>query len=218
MARARVHDLDDLFDVAEHMVTEAGSAGLTLRGLAQVAGVSNGSIYHAFSSKEELLARMWLRAAGRFLDVLSERVRSAREGAGGSGADVVVQAALAPVECAERYPGAARLFFGQRSDQLFSEGVPDAVVRELDDVQRTFRSLLIELAELMWDRRDRVAVDAITACVVELPGGLVRRRLLTDGSVDPLTRSRVEAATRAILALPLPARPGTAPSVRKARR
>ncbi len=68
MPRPRTHDVDDLLDVAEQIVTDAGPSGLTLRGLASAAGVSNGSIYHAFSSKDELLARVWLRTGNCHLE------------------------------------------------------------------------------------------------------------------------------------------------------
>lgn len=62
MARARRHSLEDLLDVAEQLVTSGDPTGLTLRALATGAGASNGTIYHAFRSKEELLARLWLRS------------------------------------------------------------------------------------------------------------------------------------------------------------
>ena len=58
--------LDRLLDVAEQF-PPGDPDGLTLRRLAAEAGVSNGSIYHAFSSKEELLAKVWVRAAWRLL-------------------------------------------------------------------------------------------------------------------------------------------------------
>ena len=205
MPRPRTHDLDDLLDVAEQIVTDAGPSGLTLRGLASAAGVSNGSIYHAFSSKDELLARVWLRTAQRFLRMQTEHVEAALAGSQSSesGVEAVVQAALTPVDFAEEHPVAARLFFMQRRDRLVSLDLPESLTEELNSVQTTFTGVLKRLADAVWHRHDRAAVAAITACVVDLPSGLLRRQLESGPGLDEHTGPRIAAATRAILALPL---------------
>lgn len=211
MARQRLHSLDDLLDVAEEIVTGGDPAGLTLRGLATATGASNGTIYHAFSSKDQLLAQVWLRAWGRLNDHLVEAVE-AGAGSGQSGEDVVVAAALAPVTFVRRYPTSARLFFAQRRDQLFSGDLPPEVQAELQSVQQGFVELMITLARSMWTRADRDAVEAIAVCVVDLPTGLLRRRLLEGQVADEVTRARLEAAVRAVLAIPLPPHTGRNPS------
>ncbi len=207
MPRPRTHDLDDLLDVAEQVVTDGGPGALTLRRLASVAGVSNGSIYHAFSSKDELLARIWLRAAQRFLHMQATRVEAALadENASGSKVDAVVQAALSPVAFAARYPAAARLFFMQCRDQLVAAELPAWLVEQLQSVQTQFTDLLVRLADSLWQRHDRVAVETIATCLVDLPGGLLRRQLESAHELDHHAEPRIAAATRAILALPLPA-------------
>ena len=210
MGRSRTNDLDTLLDVAEQIVTSTGSAGLTLRRLATEAGVSNGSIYHSFSSKEELLAQVWARAARRLSTTLDARVTAALAGAptdAASATEAVVAAAVGPVEFATEHPAAARLFFMQRRDQLLSPDLPPAAAEELGAIQTTFTELLIALAQARWNRRDRVAVDAIATCVVDLPGGLIQRKLLAGIAPDDQTRAQIEAACRAILALELPPPP-----------
>ena len=206
MPRPRTHDVDELLDVAEQIVTDAGPSGLTLRRLASAAGVSNGSIYHAFSSRDELLARVWLRTAQRFLRMQADRVEAALAGADSSeaGVDTVVQAALTSVDFAEEHPVAARLFFMQRRERLLAPDLPEALAAELKSVQTTFTGVLKRLADAVWHRHDRAAVEAITACVVDLPTGLIRRQLESGPGLDEATGPRIAAATRAILALPLP--------------
>lgn len=205
MARARRHSLEDLLDVAEQLVTSGDPTGLTLRALATGAGASNGTIYHAFRSKEELLARLWLRATGRLGAIMEEAVCSAgdRAGDGSVGHEAVVGVATAPVLFARRHPVSAQLFFAQRSDQLFSADLAPEVVDALNEEHRRFSELLVALAERVWGRRDHVAVEAVAACVVDVPGGFLRRRLLDGHGVNAATESRIEAAVRAVLALPL---------------
>jgi AcrR family transcriptional regulator len=205
VARPRLHPLDDLLDIAERLVTSGDPAGLTLRGLAASAGASNGTIYHAFRSKEELLARLWLRATARLGAVMEEAVRSAGDGrvGGEAGREAVVAVAASPVVLARTHPASAQLFFAQRSDQLFSSDLAPAILAELETVQKRFVGLLTFLAEAVWQRSDHIAVEAIAACVVDVPGGLLRRRLLEGRTVDSATERRIEKAVRAILSEPL---------------
>lgn len=203
MPRPRLHSLDELLDVAERLVTTGDPTGLTLRGLASAAGASNGTIYHAFRSKEELLARLWLRATARLGAIMEEAVVPDGTRTGDAPHDAVVAVALAPVRLARSYPLSARLFFAQRRDQLFSADLAPEILGELAAIQERFRGLLVARARDVWDRTDPVAVEAITACVVDVPGGLLRRRLLEGRPADPATARRIEAAVRAILADPL---------------
>lgn len=208
MSRQRLHTLDDLLDVAEQIVTSGDPSGLTLRSLAAAAGASNGSIYHAFGSKDVLLARLWLRSWCRLGDLMAEAM--GEEPTNATGEDRVVAVALAPVEFVRRFPASARLFFAQRRDQLFSADLPPQIEAELAAVQQKFIELLITLARGVWDRGDRIAVEAIAVCVVDLPGGILRRCILEDREADEATAARLEAAVRAILAVPLEPRPSKA--------
>jgi AcrR family transcriptional regulator len=212
--RPRTHDLDSLLDVAEQIAGAAGPAGLTLRRLAAVASVSNGSIYHAFSSKEELLARVWARAARLLLTLQNARVEAAlanRVADEASAIEAVAAVAVAPVDFAIDHPAAARLFFMQRRDQLVAQNLPAPVADELEAIQADFTRLLIRLAQARWARHDRIAVEAIATCVVDLPGGLMHRKLLTGIQVDSQAKAQIDTACRAILGLELPA-PPTRPS------
>jgi len=197
MARPRLHSLEELLDVAEELITNGDQAGLTLRSLAVSSGASNGTIYHAFGSKEELLARLWLRASTRFGTLLDEARKDA------TGEDAVVAVATAPVTFTRRHPASAQLFFIQRSDQLFSPDLAPDIVASLDRDRKRFTSILVDLASGVWGRKDRLAVEAIATCVVDVPGGAIRRALIEGRDVDTATERRIEAAVRGILTVPL---------------
>ena len=201
MARPRLHPLDDLLDVAEQLVTNGDPAGLTLRALASRSGAPNGTIYHAFGSKEELLARLWLRATARLEMIMEEAVQSVHGSTAAQ--EAVVAVAVAPVVFTRRYPASAQLFFAQRSDQLFSDDLAPDIVTSLDAQQKRFTGLLIALAAGVWGRKDGIAVEAIAACVVDIPVGILRRALIEGRRVDDATERRIQAAVRAILTVPL---------------
>ncbi|MER6972804.1 TetR/AcrR family transcriptional regulator [Nocardioides sp. NPDC000445] len=208
MSRQRLHTLDDLLDVAEQIVTSGDPSGLTLRSLAAAAGASNGTIYHAFGSKDVLLARLWLRSWCRLGDLMAEAM--GERPMESTGEDAVVAVALTPVEFVRRFPASARLFFAQRRDQLFSADLPPEIETELNSVQEKFVEVLIALARGVWDRGDRVAVEAVAVCVVDLPGGILRRCILEDREADEATAARLEAAVRAVLTVPIEPRPAKA--------
>ncbi|MEU7789891.1 MULTISPECIES: TetR/AcrR family transcriptional regulator [unclassified Amycolatopsis] len=192
MPRPRVHDLDALLDVAERLVASSGYENVTVRGLATAAGVPNGTIYHAFGSLSELLARVWVRAATAFLDLQTSLVDAAE-----TPVDAVVAAAGTPALFADRRPDAARMLLKVRGDRLFGPELPDELADTLHALDNRLVALLVRLARLVWDRGDGLAVEVITTCVVDLPTAFFRRDL-----TDPLVRARLAAAVRAVLTVP----------------
>src|SRR5215207_4057720 len=125
MARPRLHAPETLLDVAEELVIEHGRSNLTVRALAGRAGASNGSIYHAFGSVENVVAKTWLHRAHQFLEV--QRTAVDAELAAGNPTGAVQAAADAPARLHEIEPSAARLLTVLRRDDVLTEGVAEAV-------------------------------------------------------------------------------------------
>ncbi|GAB3573125.1 TetR/AcrR family transcriptional regulator [Amycolatopsis endophytica] len=194
MPRPRVHDLDRLLDAAEQLVAEHDS--VSVRGLAAATGVSNGAIYHAFGSINALLGRVWLRAATDFLVLQAELADDAA-----TPVEAVVAAAGAPAVFAERRPHAARMLLTVKKDRLLGPDLPTELADELFALDKRVVALLVRLSKALWGRRDGVAVEVMTTCVVDLPTALFRRALTT-GAPGPDSRNRLAAAVRAVLAVP----------------
>jgi len=174
----------------------AGVPAVTIRAVAAASGMSNGAIYHSFGSRAELVARMWIRAARRFLDVQNELVDAALADGSGSDAAVqaVVRAAEAPAEFAERYPASSRLVSVLRHDEVLAAELPESVAAEVRAQHRGLVAVMRRLSAHLWQREDRRAVEVITACIVDLPTALLLSR---DRLADPDTRMRLRAAVRA---------------------
>ncbi|MFC0676085.1 TetR/AcrR family transcriptional regulator [Brachybacterium hainanense] len=71
MARPARFTDDDILDGAARALARSGPA-VTIAQIARTIDGPSGSIYHRFASREELLARLWLRAVGRFHEGLLE--------------------------------------------------------------------------------------------------------------------------------------------------
>ncbi|HEX7823513.1 MAG TPA: helix-turn-helix domain-containing protein [Mycobacterium sp.] len=204
MPRPRVYDLDAVLDAAESLAVEAGPAGVTTRAVAAAAGISNGAIYHNFGSRTELVARTWLRAARRFLDVQTELVDAALADTAAAPVDAVVAAAQAPAVFYERRRQSAQLVWRVQRDQLLGPDLPVSLAAELKDLDRQLIDLMVRLSSHLWDRRDGAAVDAITVCIVDLPTAIILSRNRISNS---WARDRLSAAVRAVLAdEPIPTR------------
>ncbi|WET78041.1 TetR/AcrR family transcriptional regulator [Amycolatopsis sp. QT-25] len=199
MPRPRVHDLERLLDAAEHLVVETGAHGVTVRSLAAAAGVSNGTIYHAFGSLGTLLAHVWLRAAGEFLDLQTTLADEVEDPVA-----AVVAAADTPAAFADLRPEAARLLITVKKEQVLGPQVPADLAADFLALDKRLITLLIALADRLWGRRDAQAVEVLTTCVVDLPTALFRRTLTAGEPISAASRARLAAAVRAILLLPPP--------------
>jgi len=203
MPRPRVYEHDRVLDAVEALAVASGPAGVTIRGISAAVGVSNGALYHSFGSRSGLVAHAWLRAGRRFLSVQSELVDDALAE---TPVAAVVAAADAPVAFAEQHPESSKLLWAVSRDELLDSDLNAEIATELSDLDRSLVGLMVRLATNLWDRKDALAVDAITTCIVDLPTAIVLNR----GRLgSPTARAQLHAAVRAVLDIgPPPVRKG----------
>jgi AcrR family transcriptional regulator len=197
MPRPRVHEPDRILDAVESIAVRSGPAAVTIRGVSAAVGVSNGALYHTFGSRSSLLGHAWLRAGRRFLTVQNTLVDQALlEADPQAPAAAVMAAADAPVVFAGQYPESAELLLTVRRKELVDSDLPEEIASEISDLNRLLIGLMIRLAVNLWDRKDALAVDTITTCIVDLPTAILlqRKRL---GSAT--ARAHLSAAVRAVL-------------------
>ncbi|WP_297697746.1 TetR/AcrR family transcriptional regulator [Mycobacterium sp.] len=197
MPRPRVHDPDVVLDTVEDLVARAGPSAVTIRAIGAAVGVSNGAVYHTFTSRGGLMGQAWLRAGRRFLAAQTALVDKAAAGSDADGpVAAVVAAADAPVVFTQQYPGSSTLLLRVRREEVLADDVPDDVADELRSLDKLLVALMVRLAVAVWDRKDAGAVDAITSCVVDLPTALLLRR---DRLGSATARAHLHAAVRAVL-------------------
>jgi len=202
MGRPRQHDLDQLLDQARRLWIEQGVGGVTIRALSAASGASNGAIYHAFGSRDGLLASVWTREADQFLAFQRTLVeRAMREG---DPADGLVAAALAPAAYAAQDDDGARLLLTATLGDLLTPELDRDRRRQLLRLQQELGGVVAELAEALWDRHDNAALTTVRYCVVDLPGALL---LKAQAVTDPVARHALERAVRGIASMPPPEAP-----------
>lgn len=189
-----MHEPDRVLDAVESLAVASGPAAVTIRAISAAVGVSNGALYHTFGSRAGLISRAWLRAGRRFLTVQNTLVDQALAEAGPTAS--VVAAADAPVVFAEQYPGSSKLLWAVSREDLSDSDLPDEITTELDDLNQLLVGLMIRLAVNLWDRKDALAVDAITTCIVDLPTAIVLNRHRLGNAT---AREHLRASVRAVL-------------------
>ncbi|BCZ24225.1 TetR/AcrR family transcriptional regulator [Mycobacterium senriense] len=183
-----------MLDAVEELVARSGPTAVTIRAISAAVGMSNGAVYHTFTSRGGLMGQAWLRAGQRFLAVQTSLADEALAGAGPI--DAVVAAADAAAVFAQRYPGSSTLVLRVRREEVLADDVPDDIADELGRLDKLLVALMVRLAIAVWDRKDAAAVDAITSCVVDLPTALLLRR---DRLGSATARAQLNAAVRAVL-------------------
>lgn len=195
MGRPQEIDVEALLDHARALWVAEGMSAVTIRALSARSGVSNGSIYHHFESRNHLLAEVWAREAAAFRSYQREQIEKARSS--GSAADAVVAAALVTGGYADVDTSAVRVLLASRPDVLNDADLPAPVAKQLREHRAYAAGLIAELAKEMWGVSDDVATTVIRNCVVDIPARIF---MAAGRPNDPLARYVIEQAVRGVLA------------------
>jgi AcrR family transcriptional regulator len=194
MPRPERHSVDMLLDVSRDLVLREGARGVTVDRIVATSGAPKGSVYHRFSTVDDLFATMWLRAVRRSQDGFLQRLTSS-----GDPVEAAVDAGLAIHDFASEQPADARLLAALRRDDLVGEVTDPALAVGLQEVNDRLHAALTALACRLYGRATRDTVERTTCAVVDLPMGAIRRHLVGGVTVPDSVRSQLSAAIRAAL-------------------
>jgi AcrR family transcriptional regulator len=194
MPRRSLHGTEEILDATRDLVLAEGAASATIEKIAQRSGAPVGSLYHRFGSREQLLARLWVRAVKKSqAAILPATVhRDARE--------AVVLAALSVFDFVEQNRDDARLLLSFRREDLLRDARSPALIAELKALNQPVRTLVAKAAAKLFGKADRQAIEQVTLAAFDIPYGVVRRHLLSDNDLPPTLRASIEAAVRGALA------------------
>jgi AcrR family transcriptional regulator len=207
--RPQVHPTDTILDAARGLLLEKGARSATVEAIAEVSGAPTGSIYNRFGSRDELFARLWVRAVYRsqasFLAALERD--DPREAA--------LACAMSIIDFCKDHPEDAQLLTTFRREDLMTAIPKGALADELAALNDPLLRAVARLAQRLYGTRARIAFDRTLRAVFDLPYGAVRRYLITGVDLPSGLRGDLELAVAAVLDAPL--RHTTARSARSAR-
>jgi AcrR family transcriptional regulator len=181
-----------MLDAARELLLEQGAGSATVEAIAGASGAPTGSIYHRFGSRDELLARLWLRAVYRsqasFLAALEQEDPQ----------DAALAAAMSIIDFCETEPADARLLASFRREDLIRT-TSDQLADELEGVNRPVERAVVGLARRLYGRSTRAALNRTLLAVFDLPYGAAHRYLLTGTTIPRGLRADLERAVVAVI-------------------
>jgi AcrR family transcriptional regulator len=193
MPRPQLHPTEAILDGARSIALAEGTGSATIEEIARHTGAPVGSIYHRFASRDELLARVWIRAVrrsqARFLEAIDQP----------DPVEAAVAAALAILDFCRDEPADAALLVAYRWEDLVRAGLSDQLTRELEELNEPVLHAMGRLARKLHGRRSQQALQRTILAVFDLPYGAARRHLLARTPLPAHLWGDVERAVRAVL-------------------
>lgn len=181
---------DDFLDAALTVAGERGLSGVTVASVSERVGSPTGSFYHRFSSRDVLLASLWLRTILQF-EVGIVAALDARDG---------LRAALHTPVWVRKHPNNARLLLlHDRKDFFKGEWAPELRERVFAMTQR-MDARSRQWAQVLFGKDGRDEVRLAQFLISELPVAVVRQHLLRGEPPPPLVNRIIRTTHRAILA------------------
>ena len=115
-----------------------------MEAIAEASGAPTGSIYHRFGSRDELIARLWIRAVQR--SQASFLVAVDRGGA----REAALAAATSILDFCEEHPADAQLLVAFRRDDLIRAIPEGALADELAVLNRPVEQAVVQLARRLY--------------------------------------------------------------------
>lgn len=158
-----------ILDAAARLVASNGPSAATMTAIGAAIGAPNGSIYHRFQSRDELLGRLWLSKARMFQNCWAEALEEPDSRKAG------LEAALSmPRVVREDLDGARVMLLYRRADFL-SDGWPMEMKSEAERLRQQVTSGLSEMTRRLFGQDTAAARRTVAFATIDIPFSAVRR-------------------------------------------
>ncbi|WP_280483636.1 TetR/AcrR family transcriptional regulator [Nocardia farcinica] len=189
MARPRRFTDDQVLDAARDLLADPATLHPTIAAISAASGVHTGSIYLRFPSRDELLARLWLRSIRRFHVGFVEAL---------GGPDPLLSAAIHLPRYCRAHPTEARAMKMFHHEELLEVGPPELraeIAGVNDDMNAALRAAVVAEFGAADEHRMAIAEAAVKA----IPYGLVRDYIARAAPIPDWVDDVVATATGAVV-------------------
>ncbi len=193
MPRPAKHDEGSILSAAAALVASRGPGAATMTAISAAMGAPNGSLYHRFRSRDELMGRLWLGKAAFFQSRWADAMAD----------DDPRQAGLAaalslPRAVRDDFEG-ARIMLLHRREDFLGDGWSTEMRAEAERLGGQQRDLTASLTRRLFGR-DTLAKRRITAfAVMDLPVSAVKRYVADGERPPPLVDALIARAYAAVM-------------------
>lgn len=195
MARPRQFTDDQVLDAALDVLADPAVTHPSIAAISRAAGIHSGSIYLRFSSRDELLARLWLRSIRRFHQGFVRALE---------GPDPLLEAALHLSRYCRAHLTEARAMKMFHQSEVTGIG-PDDLQHEIARVNDSWHQPLLAAVQSTYDRDPEQDPDLLTwvdAAVKAVPYGLIRGHIAGATPIPDWVDDAVRTAVGAMLQHP----------------
>lgn len=192
MGRPAKFNTEQILDATARLVAEGGPALATVAGIAERLGAPTGSIYHRFSSRDLLLARLWIRT-----------VRRAQEGAVAALSQHDVEKAA--IDAALHVPRWSRsnlddacVLLLYRREQL-AEQWPAELGDELATLNDAIEAGVRSFVRRRFGSVTKANLEVTSFALLDVPYAAVRRYLIKGSPPPPSVDDLIARTVRCIL-------------------
>lgn len=200
MGRKPQYSADDILDAALGLVAAGGPSAATATAIGRVLGAPSGSIYHRFSSRDELMARLWLRSIARYQDgILGALSRPDPD-------DALGAAISHAFDWTSENRNEALLLLQYEKADLVARW-PDTLAADLKSLNSRVRKALREYTKHRYGAVTPELTDKVMFALIDMPYAAVRRHLPDKGEPAPWLREFVRSSAYTLLARACPNQP-----------
>ncbi len=189
MGRKAHYANEQFLEAALKLAAAGGPGAVTMAAIAEKLGAPIGSVYHRFSSRDVLLAELWLQAAESFQAGFLKLLKEA-DG---------LKAALYTPRWVREHPEEGRLLLLYRQEELTWGPWPKDLKRRASRLAKELEEGIQAFAKRSFGRVTRKTMDRVVFALAELPLAAVRRYLQSGETPPDTVDELVKEACIAIL-------------------
>jgi AcrR family transcriptional regulator len=193
MGRRARYSTEAILDTAAQLAADHGPGGSTIGAIADALGAPTGSIYHRFSSRDVLLAELWLQTVASFQGGFEAALAGPQPRAAG------LDGALYTPRWVRAHPVPARLLLLHHRDDFLPGGWPAEVSERAAELSRRGEVALRAFARRALHSTGAPALRRARYAVIDLPYAAVRPHVRANESPPAIVEELIAAAYGAVV-------------------
>jgi AcrR family transcriptional regulator len=174
MGRRAKYTDEQFLDAARDLAAKKGPDAITIADIAASVGAPIGSVYHRFSSRERLMARLWLRTVRSFQEGFLTLLAEGR----------AKEAALYTSRWVREHFDEALLLLLYRREEFFGDAWPEEIKKDARLLMRRLDEGIIDFTLSRFGRVSEEMLQRTVFALIDVPYAAVRR-YLQQGVVPP---------------------------------
>lgn len=193
MGRKQQFNYDQFINATLELITDSGPGAVTVSSIAKRINAPIGSVYHRFSSRELIVAELWLGIAQSFQKGFLETLKS----------ENIVQASLYTLDWVRKYPRESKVLLLYRREELMNAEWPDQVKTRAINLKQELSDGIMLFVQQLFGILSPESVERTVFALIDVPLAAVRRYLEAEetppSSVDDLVKETCEHILRRVL-------------------